>query len=125
MREDLQAAYGSLGRAQRLSYRDHLEEVEPLLHSVETVQVLAPGWWGGHRCLFVVTASRLLLVHRGATGSTAGHAVFVLRELTHLTVHPTTPTGARFRVAAGARLEDITVDRHSADLEQALRLAMP
>lgn len=125
MRKDLLAASQPLGVLQRFWWRDHLERVEPLLSPAETVRLLAPGRWHHHRSLAVLTASRLLLVRREPRDPVADYAVFVLRDIICLTAHPSSPTGATFQIVTDGDLVDFTVDRHGAELEQAMRLAMP
>jgi hypothetical protein len=73
----------------------------------------------------VVTASPSLLGHQAAASASVGHAVFVLRDLTHRTVFPAPAAGARFRLAAGTDLAEFTVDRHGTEVERSLRFAIP
>ena len=121
MREDLAAAGRFLGLAQRLTLREPLHRVESLLDPAETVRLLVPGWWRGHRSVVVVTTSRLLLVRRHLRWSAADQAVFPLRGISHLSVHASPPEGARFRLAAGLDLEEFSVTEHVAEVRRALR----
>lgn len=120
MREDLKAARRSLGFAQRLMLREQLSRVELLLGSSETVQVMAPGWWRGHRSLVVVTTSRLLLLRRQLKCSTVDHAAFTFRSIAHRSVHASPPEGARFRLSVGLDLQEFSVTSRVAEVERAL-----
>lgn len=101
--------------------REHLHRAEELLGSSETVQVLTPGWWRGHRSLIVVTTSRLLLLRRRRKCSWADHGAYSFRSIAHLSVHPSPPEGARFRITVGLDLEEFSVTGRVAELERALQ----
>ncbi|GAA1760774.1 hypothetical protein [Kocuria aegyptia] len=123
MREDLKTARRALGVVQRLLLREHLQRVEQLLDPSETVQVLTPGWWRGHRSLVVVTTSRLLLLRRQLKCSSADHAAYSFRRIGQLSVHAAPPEGARFRITVGLDLEEFSVTGRAAELERALLTA--
>jgi hypothetical protein len=111
----------SLGFVQRLVLREHLSRVGPLLSDSESVQVMAAGWWRGHRCLVVVTASRLLLLRRQLRCSTANDAAISLRSIEGISVHAIPEGGARFRLAVGLDREEFSVTGPAAKVEGALR----
>lgn len=121
MRADIRAARQSLGLLQRFVLREHLWQLEAMLGPAETVRIVAPGWWRGHRALVAVTSGRLLLV-RGAPQYAATADIAVeLGAISHLSVHASPPCGARFRIGLGLILEEFSVTRHGGPLEQVLR----
>jgi hypothetical protein len=111
----------SLGVVQRFVLREQLRRLEDFLDPLETVQVMAPGWWRGHRSLVAVTTARVVLVRRALTRSTFHPASFLLRAIEHLNVHPAPPEGLRFRLTVGLDLEEFTVTGHWTEFERALR----
>lgn len=124
MRDDLKAAYRALGLMQRFLLREYLGQLEPLLEPAETVQVLTPGWWRAQRCLVVVTTSRLLLLRRRLKCSLANQVIFSLQRITYVSVHPTPPDGARFRLAVGLDVEEFSVAQGVEELRRSLRPTM-
>lgn len=123
MREDLHAASRALGLVQRVVLREHLRRVEPLMGPSETVRLVAPGWWRGHRSAVVVTTSRLLLVRRKLGVGSLTHAAFTLPSIAHLSVHVSPPEGARFRLGVGRDPEEFSVTRHGTEIGRALLAA--
>lgn len=123
MRADLHAAGRCLGWFQRAVLREQLRRAQSLLSESETVRVLAPAWWRGHRAVAVATTTRLLLVRQERKCSSLSQLSMPLRALTRLDVHPAPPQGARFRVVIGVAWEEFSVTGCSTELEAALRSA--
>lgn len=121
MREDLQTTRRCLTIVQRLFLWEPLSRVGPLLGASETVQVMAPGWWRGYRCLIVLTDSRLLLLRRQLKGSRTNDAAISLHSIGGVSVHASPDGGARFRLAVGLDREEFAATGPAAKLERALR----
>lgn len=121
IRTDLHTASRCLGLTQRVLLREHLHRVGALLGAAETVRLLAPARWRSHRAVAVLTDTRLLLVRRPPMCSPTDHASFPFHRITHLTVHPVPPQGARVRIMVGLDLEEFSITGSSPGFENALR----
>lgn len=124
MRQDLRTARGTLGPVQRFLLREPLRRLDTLLAPAESLLVLAPGWWRGHRGVAVVTTSRLLLVRRAGAGSSRDHVARALGGLGKLHLHASPPDGARLRLPLGPEHEEFSVTMHGARLRHLLRDAV-